>query len=96
MTNKSTKFETIKPFCFLFRLPCERIFIKTHSIKSRCVIGPVQAGNFTGCGSDGVNAVVSEDTLVGTEIPGDGGGWVELRCHHQTDSALRWAEMTAL
>ena len=29
-----------KPFCFLFALACERTFITTHNIESRCVIGP--------------------------------------------------------
>ena len=33
----------MKPFSlivFIFSLACERIFIKTHSIKRRCAIGP--------------------------------------------------------
>ena len=36
-TIKSAKFQTLKAFCFLFWLACERIFIKRHSIASRCV-----------------------------------------------------------
>ena len=39
MTSKSAKFETLQTFSFLFTLACERIFIKTHSPKSRCVVG---------------------------------------------------------
>ena len=35
---KST-FEILWPFCLLFALTCERVFIKTHSIEARCVIG---------------------------------------------------------
>ena len=36
-TNKSAKFETLKPFfVFVFALTCKRIFIKTHSIGNRC------------------------------------------------------------
>ena len=38
MTSKSVKFENLKPV-FFFALVCERTFIKTHSIESRCVIG---------------------------------------------------------
>jgi len=38
--NKSTKFETLEPFVFFLTLARERSFIKTHSIESRCVIGP--------------------------------------------------------
>ena len=34
------KCETLKPVCFFFALACERIFIETYSIESRCVIGP--------------------------------------------------------
>ena len=68
-TSNSEKFQTLKPFCFLFfALARERTFIKTHSIESRWVIGPenitvcgcldpyiFQPGNFTGLGSEGVN-----------------------------------------
>ena len=39
-TPESAKFETLKPFRLLFALACERIFIKTHSVESRYVIGP--------------------------------------------------------
>ena len=55
-------------FVSFFVLACERIFIKTHSIKNRCVIGPENMQclqvrppcsftpvNFTGWGSEGVN-----------------------------------------
>ena len=38
--------------------------------------------------------VVSEEVLAGTEIPGGGGRgrlYLTLHCHHQNDSALRWA-----
>ena len=35
-TNKSATFETLIVSVFFFALACERIFIKTHSIKSRC------------------------------------------------------------
>ena len=32
---------TLDPFfVFFFTLACERIFIKTHSVESRCVMGP--------------------------------------------------------
>ena len=41
-TNKSRKFEVLKPFCMFFALACERILIKTHTIEIRFVIG---AGN---------------------------------------------------
>jgi len=37
---KSAKSETLKLFCFLFALACERNFIKTHSIQSRWVTEP--------------------------------------------------------
>ena len=35
--------QNVKPLCafvFFFALACERIFIKRHSIESRCLIGP--------------------------------------------------------
>ena len=64
MTNKSVKFETLKPFVFFFTLPCERIVFKTEALKDvlwdrkiyclqacPCIIQP---GNFTGWGSEGV------------------------------------------
>ena len=35
--NKRAKFETLQPFCLLFALVCERIFIKTYRIESKCV-----------------------------------------------------------
>ena len=35
--QQKCKFETLKPFFFFFALAGERIFIKTHSIESRCV-----------------------------------------------------------
>ena len=65
-TNEGAKFEILKPFLFFFALSYERIFIKTHNIGIRLVIGPenrlcvqfLQPGNFTGCSSDGVNARV--------------------------------------
>ena len=45
--QKCAQFEILKPFFFfffflffLFALPFERIFTKTHSVESRCVIGP--------------------------------------------------------
>ena len=57
-------------FCFLFfAFACERIFIRTQSIESRCVTGPenirlqarpciIQHGNSTGWGSEGVKYAV--------------------------------------
>ena len=33
MTNKSAKSENLKPFCLLFTLACEGIFIKTDRMK---------------------------------------------------------------
>ena len=38
--NRSRKFEIIKPFYVFFALACEWIFIKTHAIEIRFVIGP--------------------------------------------------------
>ena len=35
-TNKSVKFKILSLLVFLFTLACERIFIKMHSIESRC------------------------------------------------------------
>ena len=32
--------KSLTPFLFLFALPFERIFIKMHSIESRCFTGP--------------------------------------------------------
>ena len=40
MTNKRANFENLKPFCVLFALAFDRIFIKTYGTESRCVIGP--------------------------------------------------------
>ena len=40
-TNKSAKFETLKPFRLLvFALACKRLFTTTLGIESRCVTGP--------------------------------------------------------
>ena len=39
-TNKNAKLEILKPFVFFFAPACDTILIKTHSIESRCVIGP--------------------------------------------------------
>ena len=36
---KCAKFETHKPFCFLFRTVMGIFFIKMHSIESRCIVG---------------------------------------------------------
>ena len=58
----------VKPlsrFVLFFVMACERIFIQTQSIQSRCVIGPentrlqarpcnILPGNLTGWGSEGV------------------------------------------
>ena len=63
MTIRSVKFETL--FVFFFALACERIFIKTQSIESRCDIEPenklfavmsvhFQPGDFTDWDSEGV------------------------------------------
>ena len=52
-------------FAFFFALACERIFIKTHNIESRCIIGQentlfagasvhLSAQKFTGWGSEGI------------------------------------------
>ena len=38
--NKSVKPETLRICVFFFTLSRERIFIKAHGIKSRCVEGP--------------------------------------------------------
>ena len=38
--NGSRKFEIIKPFYEFYALACERIFIKTHTVEIRSVIGP--------------------------------------------------------
>ena len=62
---KSAKLESL--FVFFFTLACERIFIKTYNIESRCVIEPenilfggmsvnFQPGTFTGQGSEGVKS----------------------------------------
>ena len=43
LENKQHPLGNLKPlwiFDFFFRMACERIFIKTHSIESRRVIGP--------------------------------------------------------
>ena len=40
MTNKSVKSETVFVFFFVHRHQCERIFIRTHSFESRCIMGP--------------------------------------------------------
>ena len=45
MTIKSVKFETLKPFSFLFALARERVFIESHSIESRCY----RTGKYTAC-----------------------------------------------
>ena len=70
-SNKSVKFETIKAF-HPFTWARERIFIKMVSIENRFVIGPshilfwgvhactFQPGNFTGCGSEGVNKKIKK------------------------------------
>ena len=67
LEKRAMKVQNLKPFSpfvFCFALACERMFIKTHSTESRCVIGPenmqarpcsFQQGNFTGSGSEGVN-----------------------------------------
>ena len=72
-TNKNAKFKTLQPlnFVFFFALACERIFIKTHTIESRCDMEPetpptpvagisvhFQPGNVTDCGSEGVKRYV--------------------------------------
>ena len=50
-------------FFLFFALACEKIFIKTHSIESRCAIGPearpsiFQPGNVTCWSSEGVNII---------------------------------------
>ena len=61
-------FHPLSLFVFFFALACERICIKTRSIKIRCVTGPgnrlfklqahsciFQPGHFTGWGSERVN-----------------------------------------
>jgi len=67
MTNKSAKSQTLKFFVFFFALACESIFVKMHNNESRllqdwkihclqvcqCIFQP---RNFTGWGSEGVNA----------------------------------------
>ena len=72
-TSNSAKFENPSVFVFFFLLffacACERIFIKTQSIESRCVIGPentrlqarpciIQPGNSADWGSERVNYAV--------------------------------------
>ena len=45
-TNNSVKFQTLKPFSFLFFAPaCERINMKTQNIESRCY----RTGKYTVC-----------------------------------------------
>ena len=39
-TNKVQNVKHCILFVFFFMLACERIFIKTHTTDSRCVIGP--------------------------------------------------------
>ena len=41
------KYETIKPVFFL-ALACERIFIKTRGIESKCAAGPEKYNHFAG------------------------------------------------
>ena len=43
MAHKSAKFETV--IVFFFELACERVFIKMHSIESRCY----RTGKYTVC-----------------------------------------------
>ena len=40
LTNKSAKFESLSLFVFFFTLVYERIFIKTHNIKSDLLLNP--------------------------------------------------------
>ena len=68
-------------FFFFFALACEKIFIQTHCIQSRCVIEPehtpflsgvrgiCQPGNFTGWGSEGVDGGLWE--VEGGVLKGD-------------------------
>ena len=59
-TNKSEKFETFNPFCFLFCvLACEWIFIKTDSMESRRV--NIGSEIYTVCRR--VRAVLSQNIL---------------------------------
>ena len=37
---KNCEFETLECFVSFLALACERVFIKTHSVESRCVTGP--------------------------------------------------------
>ena len=73
--------QNLKPlrlFVFFFAMACERIFIKTHSIESGCVIYNYKTGkytlfeahpyifqpkNFTGWGSEGVNLEILQAFL---------------------------------
>ena len=71
-TKKSAKFKPVSLFVFFFTLACERIFIRMHSIESRCVKGLenivftgaqvcpciFQPRNCTGSDSEGANLFV--------------------------------------
>ena len=80
--QESAKFEIIKPFSFLFGPPFERIFIKRHSIESRCY----RTGKYTVCRR--VRASFSPDILQagavkGSRIPSTGSHAV-VRTHKNT------------
>ena len=79
--NNQSMYEIWTPSAFLFpffALACERIFIETHNIENKLVIGPenipfegvrdctFQPGNCTGWGSEGVNVALV--LLLGTSV----------------------------
>jgi len=66
MSLENDNSKPFSSFVFLFASACERMFIKTRSIESRCNTEPgnglfagmsvhIQPGNCTGWGSEGVN-----------------------------------------